>query len=323
MFEQSVIQRIIRDDVLNVGVSLGFKGLSQCDVVSNQWEGFDVDLARAVAVSILGDSRKIHFVPLQSADRFQALRDGVIDLGTFNSSVTFQREAQFDVSFVHPMLFDGEVLMTSLDNLTGIYPQVQFTRQRRVAALRGSTTKDNLSRYFSSMDLHCEIVQFDSPQLARQAYQRNECDIYCLDRYLLAGEHAQLKDRDQHVILEDRISLEAMSPAVAAKDAQWHTAVRWIMRSLIEAENLNIYSYNINDNEKDPTGYLRTFLYPEPSLCQRLGIRPSFVRDVIRTIGNYGEIFDRNLGMKSQLKQTRRENKRWADGGMLWSPLFI
>ncbi|WP_147194069.1 amino acid ABC transporter substrate-binding protein [Pantoea sp. MBD-2R] len=323
MIEHSVIKRIEQHDVLNVGVSLGFKGLSQRDAARNSWQGFDIDLARAVAISVLGDGGKIHFVPLQSADRFQALRDGVIDLGTFNASVTFQREAEYGVSFVHPMLFDGEVLMTPYSNLTQDAPKAQFTRRRRIAAMRGSTTEENLTRYFGMLNLPCEIILFDAPHQARQAYQQGECDIYCLDGYLLAGEQAQLTDADQHLILEDRISLEVMAPAVNAQDPQWHAAVRWIMRALIEAENLGLNSQNIIEKSDNPTGYLQTFLYPDPAFCHRLGLQPAFIRDIIFHVGNYGEIFERNLGKDSPLKQSRRDNKTWAEGGMLWSPLFI
>lgn len=323
MAEQSIIQRIKQHDILNVGVSLGFKGLSSRDTAGNSWSGFDIDLARAVAVSVLGDSGKIHFIPLQSANRFQALRDGVIDLGTFNASVTFQREAGFDISFVHPMLFDGEVLMTSRHNLTDTQPQARFTRSRRIAAMRGSTTEENLTRYFAALDLPCEIRLFDSPLQARLAYQRGECDIYCLDSYLLAGEHSQLADKEQHLILDDRISLEAMAPAVSSEDPQWHAAVRWVMRALIEAENLGLNSQNIAEKGKHPAGYLQTFLCPDTAMCQNLGLRDSFIRDVIRQVGNYGEIFERHLGSNSTLKQSRRDNRPWALGGMLYSPLFI
>ncbi|MBA4821892.1 amino acid ABC transporter substrate-binding protein [Pantoea ananatis] len=323
MFEHAVIKRIEQHDVLNVGVSLGFKGLSQRDPLNNSWNGFDIDLARAVAISVLGDGGKIHFIPLQSADRFQALRDGVIDLGTFNASVTFQREAEYGINFLHPMLFDGEVLMTPRSNLTEETPQARFTRQRRIAAMRGSTTEENLTRYFDELNLPCEILLFDSPQQARQAYESGECDIYCLDGYLLAGEHHQLTESSQHLILDDRISLEAMAPAVSASDSQWYIATKWVMRALIEAENLGITQKNILEKSDNPEGYLKTFLYPDANLCSQLGLQPDFIREIIRKIGNYGEIFERNLGKNSELKQQRRDNKPWAEGGMLWSPLFI
>ncbi|MFO6296659.1 transporter substrate-binding domain-containing protein [Rahnella selenatireducens] len=323
MPNQTVIEMIRQRDVLNVGVSLGFRGLSFRNAIKNCWEGFDIDLARAVAVAVFGDAGKIHYMPLQSGDRFRALRDGVIDLGSFNSSITFQREAESEVTFVHPMLFDGEVLMTPASNLLEPVEQASYTRKRRIAAMRGSTTEENLKRYFGNLNLSCEISLFDSPSQARQAYQHGECNIYCLDSYLLAGERAQLKDKDAHIILQDRISLETMSPAVASHDPQWLKAVTWIMRALIEAENLQVSSKNIHEMSQEATGYLKTFLYPSEQNCKNLGLRPEFIREIIHQVGNYGEIFQRNLGKYSELNQARRDNNLWSQGGMLYSPLFI
>jgi ABC-type amino acid transport substrate-binding protein len=323
MSSQTVIEMIRQRDVLNVGVSLGFRGLSFRNAVKNCWEGFDIDLARAVAVAVFGDAGKIHYMPLQSGDRFRALRDGVIDLGSFNSSITFQREAESEVTFVHPMLFDGEVLMTPASNLLEPVEQASYTRKRRIAAMRGSTTEENLKRYFGNLNLSCEISLFDSPSQARQAYQHGECNIYCLDSYLLAGERAQLTDKEAHIILQDRISLETMSPAVASNDPQWLKAVTWIMRALIEAENLQVSSKNIHEMSQEATGYLKTFLYPSEQNCKNLGLRPEFIREIIHQVGNYGEIFQRNLGKYSELNQARRDNNLWSQGGMLYSPLFI
>lgn len=323
MSNQTVIEMIRQRDVLNVGVSLGFRGLSFRNAVKNCWEGFDIDLARAVAVAVFGDAGKIHYMPLQSGDRFRALRDGVIDLGSFNSSITFQREAESEVTFVHPMLFDGEVLMTPASNLLEPVEQASYTRKRRIAAMRGSTTEENLKRYFGNLNLSCEISLFDSPSQARQAYQHGECNIYCLDSYLLAGERAQLTDKEAHIVLQDRISLETMSPAVASNDPQWLKAVTWIMRALIEAENLQVSSKNIHEMSQEATGYLKTFLYPSEQNCKNLGLRPEFIREIIHQVGNYGEIFQRNLGKYSELNQARRDNNLWSQGGMLYSPLFI
>ncbi|MBW7981942.1 transporter substrate-binding domain-containing protein [Enterobacillus tribolii] len=323
MTYHSVSERVRQRNVLNVGVSLGFKGLSVRDPIHNRWEGFDIDLARAVAAAVLGDSRKINFIPLQTSDRFTALRDGVIDLGTFNASITFQREADYGITFVHPMLFDGEVLMTPVTNLSEPVCEARMTRKRRVAALRGSTTQENLRNYFDRLGLDCDIMLFDSPLQARQAYQNGLCDLYCLDYYLLAGERAQLPNKEMHIILHDRISLEAMSPAVCSHDPAWISAVGWVMKSLIEAESLNICSKVVDEVYREADGYTKTFLQPGEGLCRRLGLLPEFTREVISQVGNYGEIFNRNLGDKSALKLERRDNYPWASGGMLYSPLFI
>ncbi|MDE9542180.1 transporter substrate-binding domain-containing protein [Xenorhabdus bovienii] len=319
----AVIQRIKAYDVLNAGVSLGFKGLSFREDHSPHWEGFDIDLAKAAAIAVLGDSRKINFIPLQSEDRFQALKDNVIDLGCFNSSITFQRESKYSVSFVHPMLFDGEILMTHVDNLINGVPEAKATKKRYIAAMRGSTTQDNLERYFGELGLSCEIKLFESPQTAREAYQKGECNIYCLDSYLLSGERVQLEDQEKHLLLKDRISLEAMSPAVSSYDPLWHSAVSWVMKALIEAENLSINKNNVHAKYKNSTGYLNKFLKPPEDFCKKLGLQAEFTYKIISEIGNYGEIFERNLGKRSILNQERRDNKPWAEGGMLYSPLFI
>nr|WP_323861605.1 transporter substrate-binding domain-containing protein [Xenorhabdus sp. 3] len=247
----------------------------------------------------------------------------MVDLGCFNSSITFQRESEHNVSFVHPMLFDGEILMTHVDNLINGIPEAKATKKRYIAAMRGSTTQENLERYFEELGLSCKIRLFDSPQDARESYQKGICNIYCLDSYLLAGERIQLKDKENHILLQDKISLEAMAPAVSSYDPLWHSAVSWIMKSLIEAENLGINRNNAHEKYKTSTGYLNKFLKPSKELCNKLGLQPEFTYKIISEIGNYGEIFERNLGRMSILNQERKDNKPWSEGGMLYSPLFI
>jgi polar amino acid transport system substrate-binding protein len=256
-----VIQKIRASDVINVGVSLGFVGLSFRKSHNSQWEGFDIDLAKAVAIAVLGNSKKINFISLQSGDRFQALKENIIDLGCFNASITFQREIDYYVSFVHPMLFDGEVLMTNIDNLINSEKKAKSTKKRFIAAMRGSTTQDNLKRYFGRLELDCEIMLFETPQQARESYQNGICNIYCLDSYLLAGERIQLEDKENHIILEDIISLEAMSPAISSADPLWHSTVSWIMKSLIEAENLGINKNNVHEKYNTSTGYLKNCFF--------------------------------------------------------------
>ncbi|PHM48865.1 transporter substrate-binding domain-containing protein [Xenorhabdus miraniensis] len=319
----AVIQRIKTHDVLNVGVSLGFIGLSFREDHNSDWEGFDIDLAKAVAIAVLGNSERINFIPLQSGDRFQALKENIIDLGCFNASITFQREIIHYVSFVHPMLFDGEILMTHMDNLINAVPEAKATKKRCIAAMRGSTTQENLERYFGELGLNCEVKLFESPKHAREAYQKGICNIYCLDSYLLSGERIQLEEKEKHILLKDRISLEAMSPTVSSYDPLWHSAVSWVMKSLVEAENLGLNKHNIHEKYNISTGYLNRFLKPSKELCNKLGLQAEFTYKIISEIGNYGEIFERNLGKNSILNQERRKNKPWAEGGMLYSPLFI
>jgi ABC-type amino acid transport substrate-binding protein len=310
---------------INAGVSLGFKGFSIQDEVTNHWKGFDIDIARAVAAGVFGDSRCVNYIPLQSGNRFSALQEGLIDLGVFNSSITFTREVFHDVRFIQPILFDGEALLTRLSNLYEGEKALNSTsvKNKKIAAMYGSTTKENLIRYFSSRNLSFEIILFDSPTEARKAYELGECDLYCLDYYLLSGEKSVLRDSEQHVILNDVVSLEAMSPAVSNKDTQWAMAVSWIIRSLIEAEELGITSRNIQTLNISADSYVEKFLCPDKKICELLGLVENFTQKVISEVGNYSEIFARNLGKNSELKLERRDNKLRSEGGLLYSPLFI
>ncbi|CDG89426.1 hypothetical protein [Xenorhabdus bovienii] len=133
----------------------------------------------------------------------------------------------------------------------------------------------------------------------------------------------QLEDQEKHLLLKDRISLEAMSPVVSSYDPLWHSAVSWVMKALIEAENLSINKNNVHAKYKNSTGYLNKFLKPPKDFCKKLGLQAEFTYKIISEIGNYGEIFERNFGKRSILNQERRDNKPWAEGGMLYSPLFI
>lgn len=304
---------------LRVGVSLGLIGLSSKNQ-GGEWSGFDVDLAKAVSVAVFGDDQCIEYIPLASADRFEALQRNSIDLGCFNSSITLSREIQSGVKFCHPMLFDGEMLMVKS---AGGKPSPIVSGEIRVAALEGSTTADNLNRYFREKKLKGVVHLYKTFEDARNAYNLDICNYYCLDGYLLSGEQTKLSNSRDHVILEEFISREAMSPATHSSKSQLTNAVTWVLRSIIESENIGINSGNIDAFHELENWYVRKYLHPDVRISSALGISPSFTADVIRKIGNYEEIFDRNLGTKSVLRQPRRENSLRSDGGLLYSPLFI
>ncbi|KPC28949.1 Amino-acid binding protein [Pseudomonas savastanoi pv. glycinea] len=304
---------------LRVGVSLGLIGLSSKNS-EGEWSGFDVDLARAVSVAIFGDDQCIEYFPLASNDRFDALQQNIIDLGCFNSSITFSRETISEVKFCHPMLFDGEMLMTKS---AGGMSRPIVSGEIRVAALEGSTTGDNLNRYFREQNLKGVVHLYKTFDDARNAYNLDVCNYYCLDGYLLSGEQTKLRDSRDHVILEQMISREAMSPATLSSKIQLTSAVTWVLRSIIESENIGINSHNLNAFYELENWYIRKYLHPDPRISSKLGISPSFTADVVKNVGNYEEIFERHLGSKSILRQTRRENRLRSVGGLLYSPLFI
>ena len=307
---------------MNAGVSLGFNGLSARDKDTGSWKGFDIDIARAIASGVLGDCNLVNYVPLQSRQRFSALKNGMIDLGSYNSSITFSREVLNEIKFVHPILFDNEVLLTRIDNLqTRTHkPTLASVRKNRIAAIQGSTTRPNLIQYLEKTGLNFEIALYKSPSEARNAYENSECDLYCLDFYLLAAERALLQDPAHHIFLEDIVAREAMSPAVSNRDNHWETVVAWILKGLITAEELDITSKNINTIRRDRGAPRDRFLNPPRKICKALNLTENFFQNVISQVGNYGEIFEKNLGSESGLGLARKENRLRSRGGLLYAP---
>jgi polar amino acid transport system substrate-binding protein len=318
VMDNSVLE-IKKRGYLKVGVSLGLLGLSAVND-KKVWAGFDVDLAKAIAIAIFNDDRQIEYVPLASSDRFKALQENVIDVGTFNSSITLTREIQDGVKFCHPMLFDGERLMVDAAKSES---SRLVSGDIRVAALKGSTTGDNLNRFFREENLQGVVHLYRTFDEARNAYASGTCNYYCLDSYLLAGERLMLERPKNHVILPHMISREAMSPATKASKTQLTDAVTWTLRSLIESESIGITSGNLDNFLSAENWYTRKFLHPDSVTCKNLGLVKDFTTSIIEKLGNYGEIFERHLGVDSVLALGRGENKLRSGGGMLYSPLFI
>lgn len=297
---------------LRSGVSLGLAGLSEYR--DGHWSGFDIDVAKAVATLILGDASQIEFVPLASERRFDALKARDIDIGTFNSSINIGRIAKYGVHFVHPILFDGELIMQR---------RGESTSTMTVAALQGSTTAENLNRYFTENRINAFIKNHKTFDEARDAYETGACNAYCLDGYLLAGERLKLSVPSEHIIRPERISLEAMSPAVRAEDISLWRIASLATSILIEAENLNIDRDNIHEHAESPNLYVHSFLNPSADLCRGMNIGKDAVKSLLTAVGNYADVFERNLGARSALQQPRRENQIRKHGGLLFSPLFI
>ncbi|MFI5635614.1 transporter substrate-binding domain-containing protein [Streptomyces sp. NPDC051664] len=330
----SGLPHIRRSGALRVGSSLGFSGLSAYDESSGSWTGFDTDIARAVAVALLGDEDAVEFLPLASAERFDALDDGRIDLGSYNSSITLTREAEYDVTFVHPLLYDGEVFATRPGNLRlgqgqdgaadGSRRTIRDTVGTRIGMLAGSTTADNVSRHCGQVGVEYTAYLYRTPQQALGAYLSGEVDVYCLDSYLLAGELSRHGDFDDHVFLDDQVSLEAMSPVVRGSDWAFTKAVRWVLFALIEADNLGLTRDSVLPvSEAAPGTYLHQFLRPDKKHAENLGLLPDFTSRILERVGSYSDIFERNLGAGSPLKQGRKANRLRTSGGMLYAPLFI
>jgi polar amino acid transport system substrate-binding protein len=320
----NTIKKIQKRGFLRAGVSLGINGLSYFDKENSAWTGFDIDIAKSISVALLGDYDAIQFIPLQSGQRFSALQSNVIDIGTFNATLNLSREVEYGLSFMEPLLYDGEAFLVRKDLFR--FEQaghISNLKSRVVSAIRGSTTYRNLEIYFSKKHLNYEVIMSETPDEALAAYERNDCNIYCLDRILLVGERLRLHDPDAHLILPDVISREAMSPVISSNDPNWAMAVKWILKALIEAEELGISQENVTEKKDQSSDYIRNFLNPSPDLCRKLGLINNFTEKIITQVGNYADIYHRNLGDSSALQLNRGENNLRSKGGLLFSPLFI
>lgn len=318
----TTIKGIQQRGFLRAGVSLGINGLSYFDKLKSTWKGFDIDVARAVSVAILGDDKAIEWIPLQSGERFHALHNQLIDIGTFNATLSFSREVEYGLSFMEPLLYDGEVFMIR-KNLLAQVGKLSNLKKPIVSAIKGSTTHQNLEIYFSNNQIEYEPIFSNTPDEALAVYEQEKCHLYCLDRILLAGERLRLQHPEEHIILPDVISREAMSPIVSNRDPNWVMAVKWILKSLIEAEVLGLSQDNILEKKNQAKGYIHQFLNPYPELCKKLGLVSHFTEKVISYIGNYADIYHRNIGELSPLNLPRGENNLRSNGGLLFSPLFL
>lgn len=316
----NIIKTIKARGYLKAGVSLGINGLSYFDQHNKLWKGFDIDFAKAISTALLGNCDSIEFIPLQSNERFSALQENRIDIGTFNATLTLRREVNFGLLFIEPILFDGEAFMVrNIDHPC----KLGNMKSRVVSAIRGSTTLRNLENYFIKNKLSYEVIEYNTPDQALSAYELGDCNIHCLDRILLAGERLRLKNPDDHIILPDIVTREAMSPVVSCRDPFWYMTAKWIIKSLIEAEELNISQANIKEKKSVAIGYEKEFLEPDHDLCNKLGVIKNFVEEIITQVGNYADIYHRHLGDNSKLKLTRGENTLRSNGGLLFSPLFL
>lgn len=293
---------------LNCGVHQGLVGFAFTDN-RGQWRGFDVDFCRVMSAAIFGSAEKVRFVPLTAENRFEALSSGRIDVLWRNSSWTMERDAGGPFTFAGINYYDGQGFMvrrslalSSASDLNGA----------RICFAAGSTSALNADDYFRSRGIAYTPVVKATEEEARQAYGREDCDAFTADISALAASRTTMANPQQHVILADAISKEPLGPVVRRGDEQWTSLVRWTLNSVILAEELGVTRSNARALEKDATDpRIRRFVGSDGDFGARLGLSKTWAVDAIAEVGNYGEIFARNLGADSALDLTRGLNAQW------------
>jgi general L-amino acid transport system substrate-binding protein len=283
------------------------------------WTGFDVDFCRAIAAAIFNDPTKVKFVPLTAKDRFTALQSGEIDVLSRNTTWTLSRDTSLGLDFVAVTYFDGQGFMVrkalkvnSALELNGAAVCVQ----------QGTTSELNLADYFRANQMQLKTVTFATGDEARKAYESGRCDAYTTDSSGLYGERQKLAVPGDHIVLPEIISKEPLTPAVRHGDSQWTDVVRWTHFAMVDAEELGVTKANVDDKLKSDDPETRRMLGAEGQYGEALGLTNDWVYRIVKHVGNYGEVFERNIGQGSPLKIVRGLNALWTKGGLQYGPPF-
>lgn len=300
------------------GVSTGTAGMSQADSSGN-WSGLDVDVCRAVAAAVIGDPKKVKYVPLTTPQRFTALQSGEIDVLSRATTWTLSRDASLGVEFTGVTYYDGQAFMVPVKS--NIKSPTQL-KGATVCVQSGTTTEKNLTDFSRANNLNIKPVVFEKSEAVTGAYFSGRCTALSVDGSSLASVRAnEAKDPKEHVILPTLISKEPLSPAVRRGDDEWAATVKWVVFGLIEAEEYGITQGNVDKllaESTDPA--VMRILGKTEDTGKWLGLNRDWMVKAIKATGNYGEIFERNLGSKSSVKLPRGINNLWNKGGIMYAP---
>jgi general L-amino acid transport system substrate-binding protein len=300
------------------GVNTGLAGFSAADSQGN-WTGLDVDVCRAVAAAVLGDGTKVKFVPLNAQQRFTALQSGEIDVLSRNTTWTLTRDASLGLHFTGVTYYDGQGFMVPVKS------KIKSAKQLKGATVcvqSGTTTEKNLTDYSRANNLGIKPVVFEKVEAATGAYFSGRCQAYTTDASGLASvRNKEAKNPADHVILPELISKEPLGPSVRRGDDEWFAIVKWVVYGLIEAEEYGITQGNVDKmlaESQDPV-VLRVLGKSEDT-GKLLGLDRNWMVNALKAVGNYGEIFERNVGPKTPLNLPRGTNNLWNKGGLMYAP---
>jgi len=301
---------------VNCGVSQGLLGFSSQDD-KNEWAGLDVDICRAVAAAVLGDPAKVTFTSLDAASRFEALQSGKIDVLSRNSTWTMSRETSLGLMFAGVAYYDGQGFLVRRE--IGVDTALQLGGTT-VCTQTGTTSELNLADYFRTNAMPVKILQYGTAEESRKAYDDRKCDVLTSDVSQLYAERLKLAKPDSHIILPEVISKEPLGPAVRQGDDQWFNLVKWTLYALINAEELGVKSATVDDALKSPDPNIRRLVGTEGEFGRQLGLANDWAERAVRATGNYGEIYERNVGAQSRLGIPRGLNALWTRGGIQYAP---
>ena len=304
---------------LNCGVTTGVPGFAQPDA-EGVWQGFDVAVCRAVAAAVLGDGSAVEFVPTTGKTRFTALASGEIDMLARNTTWTFSRDVDLKFEFTGVNYYDGQGFM--VPKALGVASATELDGAT-VCIQTGTTTELNLADFFRSNSMSYEPVPIETGSEAIAQYLAGACDVYTTDASALAANRANFETPGDHMVLPEIISKEPLGPLVRHGDNNWGDIVRWSLNALITAEELGVTSTNMAEMAAGTNNpEINRLLGTEGNLGEMLGLDAEWAKRAIMVGGNYGEVFESNIGSATIIGLARGLNSQWTDGGLIYSPPF-
>ncbi len=300
------------------GVNSGVPGFGFLDEETGTFSGFDIDYCKALAVAIFNDPNAVEYRPLTAAARFTALATGEIDVLIRNTTWTFTRDVDLTTNFAPTTYYDGQGFMVRVDSGVNTIDDLDGAT---ICVLQGTTTEQNLADEFAKRGLDYTPLVFAETAARDQAYDEGRCDAITSDASQLAAIRTKLSNPDEHKILTELISKEPLGPVVRHGDDRWFDIVKWTVFCTVEAEELGVHSGNVDQQLQSDDPRVRRLLGVEGDFGEKLGLSNDWCANIIRTVGNYGEIYARNLSPIG-LPREGSLNALWQDGGLLYSPPF-
>ncbi len=303
---------------LQCGVSGELPGFSFVQP-NGDYVGLDVDICRAIAAAMFNDAKAVEFRNLNAKERFTAVQTGEIDILSRNTTWSMSRDTSVGLEFGPVVFYDSQAIMVRKGEKI---EKLEDLKNKSICIQIGTTTEQNLTDQMRKRGIPFKPIVFEEINTVFSAYSEGRCEGVTADRSQLISRRTKLAKPDAHIVLAEALSKEPLAPAVADGDSRWQDLIKWTIYGLIEAEELGITSQNIDQQlqSKDPT--VRRLLGVEGDLGKGLGLSNDFVVRMIRQVGNYGEIYDRNLGSKTPLSLPRGQNDLWNKGGLMYSPPF-
>lgn len=315
-YDSNTLKRTLRRDAVFCGVSTGLPGFSASDA-SGKWSGFDVDFCRAIAAAVFDNPDKVRFVPLDAKERFTELSRRKVDVVARNSTWTMSRETEYALNFAGVSYYDGQGFMVPRARKVASALELDGSS---VCVQTGTTSELNVADYFRANNMKYEEKKFTRLEDVMQAYNGGQCNTLSADVSQLYALRQTLAKAGDHDILPDVISKEPLAPIVRQKDDDWLLIVKWTLYAMLNAEELGINSQNIEAALKSKKPDVMRFVGNEGAYGEQLNLSKDWAVRIIKHVGNYGEVYERNVGAASKLGIPRGLNQLWTNGGIQYAP---